>query len=187
LSLDYTYSFAEGTGSSTNSSFVAGIINLNFYVPKNELGFLELTNLNCIINFASGRPYTPIASENLIAGYTNYGDTRGYVNSANMPGTFRVDLKLEKGFQVDKLMITPYLLIENLFNNENIVSVYQSTGSPYTTGWLDSDEGKKVSAGKADPQAFIDDYMSYERNPFNFGIPRLIKLGLQVDFSNIQF
>jgi outer membrane receptor protein involved in Fe transport len=209
LSLDYTYSFAEGTGSSTNSSFVAafrningeipkvvapldfdqrhtGVINLDFYVPKNELGFLELTDLNILFSFASGRPYTPIESQNLIAGYSNYGDTRGYVNSANMPGTFRIDLKLEKGFQIDNLIITPYLWIENLLNSENIVNIYQSTGSPYTTGWLGTNEGKKVAANKANPQAFIDDYESYERNPFNFGIPRLIKLGLKVNFSNIQ-
>jgi hypothetical protein len=209
-SVDYTYSLAEGTGSSTGSSFIAafrnynneipkviapldfdqrhtGVINFDFYVPKDNLGFLELTNANLLVSFNSGRPYTPLVMQNLLAGSSNFGDTRGYVNSAYGPGNFRVDLKVEKSFRIlGNSLITPYVWIENLFDAVNTVDVYRSTGSPYTTGWLETEEGRNTSAGQPNPSHYREDYMSLERNPFNFGIPRLIRLGLKFNLSNLQ-
>ena len=216
MGINYTYAIAEGTGSSVSSSFTAafrnsngeipkvissldfdqrhtGTINLDFFVPKGDLGFLEMTGANVLVSFASGRPYTPLQSQNLLAGTTNFGDTRGYVNSAFGPGNFRIDLKLEKSFLVGDLMLTPYLWIENLLDADNPVNVYQSTGDAYSTGWLETQEAKNVAASKktaANPNGdkyFIEDYKSLERTPFNFGIPRLIKLGFKVNFSNISF
>lgn len=215
MSLNYTYAIAEGTGSSTSSSFTAafrningeipkviapldfdqrhtGTINLDFFIPKGDLGFLEMTGANVLVSFASGRPYTPLESQNLLAGTTNYGDTRGYVNSAYGPGNFRVDLKLEKSFSVGNMLLTPYLWVENLFDADNPVNVYNSTGSPYTTGWLSSQEAKNIAAGRVSPsnpngdKDFMADYTSLERTPYNFGIPRLIKLGFKVNFSNLS-
>ncbi len=216
MSVNYTYSIAEGTGSSTNSSFTAafrnsngeipkviapldfdqrhtGTINLDFFVPKGDLGFLEMTGANVLVSFASGRPYTPLESQNLLEGNTNWGDTRGYVNSAYGPGNFRIDFKLEKSFAVGNLLLTPYVWVENLLDADNPVTVYQSTGDAYTTGWLESQEAQNIAASRqtvANPdgdQYFIEDYKSLERNPYNFGIPRLIKLGFKINFSNIAF
>ena len=211
LSLDYTLSLAEGTGSSTSSNFVAafrntgpdripkviapldfdqrhtGVINLDFYVPKGELGIFELLNANVLVFFNSGRPYTPLKEQNILENSSNWGETKGYVNSTYAPGSFRVDLKLEKGFLFGDLLVTPYLWIENLFDTQNPVTVYRSTGSPSTTAWLSTESGKAFSEGNPYPKEFVEDYKSLERNPFNFGIPQLIRLGLKVDFSNIEF
>ncbi len=206
MQFDYTYSIAEGTGSSQSSSLIAafrndndvpkviaplsfdqrhtGIILVDFYVPKGDLGIFELTNINFLISFASGRPYTPLETQNLLQGSSNWGDTKGYVNSAYGPGTFRVDLKMEKTFPLgDALSMTPYLQIENLFDADNAVSVWRSTGSPYTTNYLATEEGKKLV--KQNGEKWKQDYESLERNPGNFGIPRLIKLGFKVNFSGI--
>lgn len=207
FSMDYTYSLAEGTGSSTTSSFVAtfrnqsgevpvviaplnfdqrhtGVINVDFYVPKGELGIFEQLSANVLISFNSGRPYTPLQQQNLIAGTTNYGDTKGYVNSRYGPGTFRVDMKLEKTFSLGDLSLTPYLWVENLFDNINEVTVYRTTGSAYTTEFLSSEQGKKLIA--ANGEEWANDYESYERNPFNFGVPRQIRLGFKLNFGNIS-
>jgi len=207
VSADYTYSIAEGTGSSTSSSFTAafrnnsgeipkviapldfdqrhtGVVNIDFYVPKGDLGFFEMTSANILVNFSSGRPYTPLESQNLLAGTTNFGDTKGYVNSAYGPGSFKVDLKVEKAFSLGKMLVTPYVWIENVFDADNPVSVYRSTGDAYSTGFLSSPEGKKLVQDRG--LGFAYDYESLERNPFNFGIPRLIKVGLKVNFSGIQ-
>ena len=209
MSVNYTYAIAEGTGSSVNSSFVAafrnsngeipkviapldfdqrhtGTINLDFFVPKGDLGFLEMTGANLLVSFASGRPYTPIESMNLLAGYTNFGDTRGYVNSAYGPGNFRIDLKLEKSFEVGNLLLTPYVWIENLLDADNPVFVYPSTGDPYTTAWLETQEAQNIISGQS-TDYWSEDYKSLERDPSNFGIPRLIRLGFKVNFSNISF
>lgn len=211
LSLDYTYALAEGTGSSTNSSFTAafrntngeipkviapldfdqrhtGVVNFDFFVPKGKLGFLQLISANLLFSFNSGTPYTPLESQNLLAGTTNFGETRGYVNSAYGPGAFRVDLKVEKGFPVGGLIITPYLWVDNVFNADNVVNVYWSTGSAETTGWLNTEEGKKVALEKSNQLGnnnFATDYMALERDPLNFGVPRLIRLGMRLNFSNV--
>jgi outer membrane receptor protein involved in Fe transport len=211
MSLNYTYSLAEGTGSSTSSSFIAafrntgpdrvpkviaplefdqrhtGTINVDINVPKDDLGILEMTNANILISFNSGRPYTPLQEQNLLEGSSNWGETKGYVNSAYGPGNFRIDLKLEKGISFGNLLITPYVIIENLLDADNPVSVYRSTGSPYTTAWLNTQQGRKFRNEHPYPQLFEYDYKSLEMNPFNFGIPRQIKLGLKVNFSNISF
>ncbi|MCA0389404.1 MAG: TonB-dependent receptor [Bacteroidetes bacterium] len=207
FSLNYTYSIAEGTGSSTGSSFTAafrnnngeipkviapldfdqrhtGVVNIDFFVPQGQLGFLENLAANLLLRFNSGRPYTPLESQNLLAGATNYGDTKGYVNSAYGPGNFRVDFKIEKAFKISNFILTPYLWIENLLDSDNPVSVYQSSGDPYTTGWINTLEGQRTAASTPNPAIYKSDYRAFERNPGNFGIPRLIKLGFKVNFTS---
>lgn len=206
LSVNYTLSLAEGTGSSQTSSYVAafrnnagetpkviapldydqrhtGIVNVNFFVPEGELGIFEMTAVNMLLSFNSGRPYTPLEEQDLSVNYTNFGNSKGYVNSAFGPGSFRIDLKVEKSFQLGNALITPYLWIENLLDTDNAVLVWRSTGSPYTTGFLETENGKAKAEGKG--EKWVQDYMSLERDPSNFGIPRLIKLGLKVNFSNL--
>jgi hypothetical protein len=211
LSLNYTYSLSEGTGSSTSSSYVSafrnlgseipkviapldydqrhtGTINMGFNIPKGQLGILELISANVLVSFNSGRPYTPLLVQHLLAtgDNTQYGDTKGYVNSSYGPGNFRVDLKLEKSFSLmQNLAITPYVWIQNLFDAINVVNVYRSTGDPYTTGWLSTAEGRAATS-VTNGNLIAQDYMSLERDPNNFGIPRLIRLGLKLNFSNIS-
>lgn len=203
--VNYTYSLAEGTGSSTESSFWAafrntsgevpkvvapldfdqrhtGVINVDLFIPKGDLGIFEQLGLNLLFTFNSGRPYTPLENQNILAGASNFGDTKGYVNSAYGPGSSRLDLKLQKTFNIGKLEVTPYLWVENVFDQQNTVNVYRSTGSPYTSGWLNTDEGRAIAAGNP---GYAEDYTALERNPSNFGIPRQIKLGLRLNLAGI--
>lgn len=209
VNLDYTYSLAEGTGSSTNSSVTAafrnpngetpkviapldfdqrhtGVINVSFYAPEGELGVFENTSVNAIISFNSGRPYTPLTSQDLTPGAnSNWGDNKGYINSTYGPGSNRIDLRVEKEFTIgENIRISPYVWIENLLDADNVVNVYRSTGSASTSGYLLTDEGrKKAETGGA---AYVSDYKALEQDPTNYGIPRLIKLGLKVSFSNLS-
>jgi len=208
LSLQWTLQNAEGTGSSTNSSFTSVFRNLDneppkviaplsfdvrhtaiaivdFYVPEGELGGWELLNANVLFSFNSGRPYTPVDQWNIIGDNGLVADNTGYVNSAYGPGSFRIDLKVEKGFKIDNLYITPYVWIQNLLNTDNVNSVWRTTGSPYTTGWLNDPDaqGQINTIG----QGYVDDYQSLETDPKNFGIPRLIYLGLRLNFDRINF
>ncbi|MEJ2494636.1 MAG: hypothetical protein P8Y79_09970 [Ignavibacteriaceae bacterium] len=160
-----------------------GVVNLNFYVPEGDLGIFELTGLNILFSFNSGRPYTPLDNQDLTENYTNYGQTKGYLNSAYGPGSFRIDLKLEKSFKFGSTLITPYVWVQNLLDADNPVNVWRSTGSPYTTGFLETEAGKTKAKGYG--EEWTQDYMSLERDPSNFGIPRLINLGLKVNFSNL--
>jgi outer membrane receptor protein involved in Fe transport len=207
-SIQYTLSFADGTGSSTNSNLTALFRNLDnggskviapldfdqrhtavavldFYIPEGELGFFELFNANAIISFNSGRPYTPVDQWDLLGDQGLVSDNTGYVNSAYGPSSFRIDLKVEKGFKIGDLYLTPYVWIENLLDADNVVAVWRSTGSPYTTGWLNDPEAQGTIQQQG--EGYVKDYESLEKDPNNFGIPRLIKLGLKLNFDKINF
>lgn len=208
LSAQYTYQIAEGTGSSTSSSQMAVfrnhdnlppkviaplsfdqkhtvVVNLDFYVPKDELGYFEMFNANFLLSYNSGRPYTPVTQWNLLGDNSILAENLGYINSAYGPSSFRIDLKLEKTFLIgDYISISPYLWIENLLDADNVIGVYRSTGDPLTTDWLNTPNGR--NAVKLAGEKWRQDYESLERNPWNFGIPRLIKLGIKVNFNNIS-
>ena len=206
VSAQYTFQIAEGTGSSTSSSQTAvfrntdnlapkviaplsfdqrhtALVNLDFYVPQGELGWLEMFNLNLLLSYSSGRPYTPMSLWNLLGDNGILSSTKGYINSATGPGAFRIDLKLEKDFAIGNLILSPYIWVENLLDADNVTSVYRSTGSATTTGFLNTPTGN--AAAELNGEGYVQDYMSLERNPANFGIPRLIKLGFKINFSNI--
>lgn len=208
LSLQYTFSIAEGTGSSTGSSQTAvfrnldgeapkvigpldfdqthtGTLTVDFFVPKGELGWLEMTGANVLFSFASGRPYTPLDFFDILSGNNGGPSTIGYINSRTAPGTFRVDVKVEKSFAIENLLLTPYLWIENLFDTDNVTGVWRSTGDPLTTGFLDTEAGQAVI--QSNGEGYRQDYIALERDPGNFGIPRLIRLGVKVNFGNLKF
>jgi len=204
FSLQYTFAVAEGTGSSTNSSQTAvfrsfdneapkviaplnfdqrhtGVATIDFYVPEGELGILEMTGVNALFSFASGRPYTPLDFFDILTGNNGGPSTIGYVNSRNAPGTFRIDLKVEKSIAFGGFLVTPYLWIQNLLGSENVTTVWRSTGDPYTTGFLNTPEGQATI--QSNGEGYRQDYESLERQPGNFGIPRLIRLGLKVNLG----
>jgi len=207
FSAQYTFSIAEGTGSSTNSSQTAvfrnqdneapkviapldfdqrhtATVNIDFFVPKGSLGLLEMLNANLLISMASGRPYTPLDYFDILSGNNGGPSTTGYVNSRFTPGTFRMDLKVEKSFPIgDNLLISPYIWIENLLDADNVIQVWRSTGDPYTTGFLLTQDGQNNIENRG--EGYEQDYISRERDPDNFGIPRQIRLGLKVNFGGI--
>lgn len=207
-SLQYTFQIAEGTGSSTSSSQTAvfrnndriapkviaplafdqrhtGIAIIDFYVPEGELGFMELFNVNAIFSFNSGRPYTPVDQWDILGDNGLVADNTGYINSAFGPANFRIDLKVEKGFAIGNLYLTPYIWIDNLLDSDNSDRVWRSTGDPFTTGWLNDPDAQGTIQQQG--EGYVKDYQTLEKDPRNFGIPRLIKLGLKLNFDRITF
>jgi outer membrane receptor protein involved in Fe transport len=207
VSLQYTFAIAEGTGSTTSSSSTAvfrnvdnevpkviapldfdqahtGTFVVDFFIPRGEGGIFELTGLNVLFSFASGRPYTPLDYFDILSGNNGGPSTTGYINSRNMAGLFRLDLKLEKSFAIgDNFIITPYFWVLNALGSENVTNVWRSTGDPYSTGWLNTAEGQLLAERSG--QGYVDDYQSLERDPDNFGIPRMMRLGLKLNLTNL--
>jgi hypothetical protein len=204
FNLNYTFAVAEGTGSATNSSQTAvfrnqsgeapkviaplafdqrhtGVATIDFYVPQGELGIFEMLSVNTLFVFATGRPYTPLDFFDILSGNNGGPSTTGYVNSRNAPGSFRIDLKVEKSFAAGGLLVTPYLWIQNVTGGENVNRVWRSSGDPHTTGFLNTAEGR--AAILSNGEGYKQDYESLERDPINFGIPRLIRLGLKVNLG----
>jgi outer membrane receptor protein involved in Fe transport len=210
--IDYTLEQAEGTGSSQNSSFVSAFrsngnktpiaiapldfeqthtLTMNFDIRSGDdegpklfgIKPLQNTGANILLTYTSGRPYTPLESVNILAGYTRYGSLTQYVNSAVHDGIFKIDLKIDKRFQFGKVGFIPYLWIQNLLNRENFVDVWDSTGQPDNTAYLETPEGQQVvqSVGDNGP-GYASDYKALEKDPLNYGSPRMIRIGVQVDF-----
>ena len=136
--------------------------------------------MNLLLLFNSGRPYTPVTYVNILAGTSNYGELTQYVNSAWASGILRFDVKLDTRLYAAGLGIVPYLWVQNLFNRENFHTVWQSTGEPDNTAYLNTPEGQQ--AIRANGEGYADDYTALERNPDNYGLPRIIRLGLRVEF-----
>jgi len=90
-------------------------------------------------------------------------------------------LKVEKSIAFGGFLVTPYLWIQNLLGSENVTTVWRSTGDPYTTGFLNTPEGQATI--QSNGEGYRQDYESLERQPGNFGIPRLIRLGLKVNLG----
>jgi outer membrane receptor protein involved in Fe transport len=200
--MDYTLELGEGTGSSQSSSFTAVFRNDDSESPKaiapldfNQVhtfitnlsisygqdnapfDFLSNSSGNFIVSFNSGRPYTPVEQQDILQGATLIGQNVGYINNARMPANFRIDMKVDKTFYIDNISLTGYVVVQNLLASENIIDVYRSTGEGDNTNYLISDLGREAARNDAN---FASDYKAFEKDPFNYGIPRLIRLGLRV-------
>lgn len=171
--IDYRYGF----GSSYNGPIVFG--------KKLLQGF----GANLVLSAGSGRPYSQQSNVLAVAqfGVNTRSTLEGSVNGAREPWTFRADLRFNKKVQIklseqSNLGMNVYMMIENLFNADNIVSVYRYTGNADDDGYLSSAEGQQYVSQQINPASFYDQYTVKVNNPDNYVRPRLIKLGMQVNF-----
>jgi len=213
LNAKYTLSFANGTGSYANTQ--SNIAWTNARSPKETAPLtydqrhnivatvdirsakgegpkignyypLENTGVNFLITAASGTPYSPQEIYNEVTLAAISPIPSGPRNSEYGPWTFRIDMKIERTFDIRNYKITSYFWVKNLLDRDNVYSVYESTGDPNNTGWLETDAGKTFVAGSSEP----DDtgyngeqkYKIKENNPQNYGIPRMIMFGLRLSF-----
>jgi len=115
---------------------------------------------------------------------SQYGNVTQYVNSALAEGVFRIDMKIDKNIRLGKnISLTPYFWVINLLDRENFNQVWQSTGKPDDTGYLRTPEGEALIASREPSRPdFVSDYKALERDPWNYGLPRLVRLGLKLKF-----
>lgn len=148
----YTYAFAYGKASSELENYEALVdrrevpiqefpldwdirhqVSLNFdlrvtrsdhpklfgYTIPNDWG------MNVLWQFFTGRPFTPGSG---YPGQSLESGERVLKNSMRNPSTSKVDLRFNKNFSFWSLEYSFELWVENLFDTENVVSVYSSTG-----------------------------------------------------------
>ena len=232
LRLNYTISFAEGTGSGSTTAI--NLVNSDqpnlrtifpfsydqrhqivatldyrygsgrrYNGPKvGDKDILENTGLNIQFFANSGTPYTarslPGSSELLTGSATNQ-PVEGDFNGSRLPWTLRMDARLDRSFTVnwgskteanEKLWgkgkkqstLNVYLQVLNVLNRENIQSVYAFTGNPDDDGFLASPLFQNQIRAQVSEQAFRDQYELRLQNPFNYELPRRIRLGAQLSF-----
>ena len=148
--------------------------------PKyRDIPFLENAGLNVLVNAASGTPFTPTQVFNEVTLSNVSSQPSGPINSQYGPWTISVDLKADKYFTLVGQKLDVYLWVLNVFDRDNVATVYSSTGSASSTGWLNTPDGQdwltKIPDG-------LERYRLAEENPNFHSNPRLIRFGAQWSF-----
>jgi len=187
-SASYSLTWANGNHSETNTDNEESLrefplnwdirnnfnLNITFQIAKGEEFYIPFTEVilplddftaNLNYNVASGRPYT-VADED--------GNLSEVTNSNLQPYTETADLTLRKNFSFgDKKRLSFFMSIDNLFNKNNIYSVYPITGSAYDSGTdLDLNNDHYVS-----PET-IAAYKSFDKDPSNTSSGRKYNFGI---------
>lgn len=208
LDANYTMQFADGTGSGTQSGLAlanAGQPNLRYILPlsydrrhqmtvRMDYRFssgarydgpvwwnkrvLESSGINITMNALSGEPYTKRID------FRSNAQIDGQINGARLPWQVTFDARINKLFRLKKgnRSIEVYFQILNLFDTQNITSVYAFTGSPSDDGFLSSTAAQAQITQQANSQAYVDLYNRNVNSPFNFSLPRQIRLGIGYNF-----
>jgi outer membrane receptor protein involved in Fe transport len=108
------------------------IINSNFGVVfPEDFNFYPLKDFftDFIVSYHSGFPYTPEDFK---------GEKLGDQNSARLPGYLNVNVNITKNFSVMGVKFSLFSHLHNLFNTQQVIEVYNTTGKP-------DDDGGEVS------------------------------------------
>lgn len=152
----------------------------------NGKNILENFGVNLVMNALSGRPYTKRDRAYAVtASAAASAQTVGQVNGARLPWQVNFDMRINKTFILDKngsKSLDVYFQILNLINTQNVLGVYPFTGSPDDDGFLSSQQGQSQTREQVSQQAFIDLYNRRMNSPFNFSLPRRVRLGIAYNF-----
>ena len=160
-------------------------------VGKNNKPILANTGLDVIFTAGSGTPYSRQVNPtpNAFSGVATQSSLSGTLNGARLPWSFKFDLKLDKDFKFGKddgkhksVYVNGYLLVQNVLNTKNILSVYSYTGNPDDDGYLSSAVGQQLLESQINSQAIIDQYAIRINSPGNYSLPRRIRVGASFNF-----
>lgn len=150
------------------------------------------TGANFQANLGSGTPYS--AQSNITPEGTFTGGSsslQGQINGSRLPWQFRLNAQFDRNIELKfgkdennqkNANLNVYLLINNLFNTRNITSVYRATGNPDDDGYLAAAEFQASIEQQNDEQSFRELYALKINSPYNYGLPRTIRLGMRLDF-----
>ncbi len=168
--------------------------NLDLDLPR-DFVFIPLQNVSSsfVFSYHSGQPYTP---KNL------KGEKMGDDNSARKPSFWNVDFNASKGIPLGPVNLRINALIQNLFNTEQVLAVYETSGDAVNHGdpepELDAFTVLTLSSPRYSPQGDFnhDGVMSrveektaemqaltdFYDNPRNFYGPFKVQLGAGISF-----
>lgn len=182
LSLDYRY----GEGADYNGPRTSRTIKGTDQVKT--INWLENAGFNVIIFGGSGTPYTKSSRIYQLGGSRQI---QGSINGARLPWQFRIDARVDKDFSLRamrrdgerrEMYLNVYLKVNNVLDSKNIMGVYSATGNPDDDGFLAAAEFQNQINSQLDPQAYRDLYAIRINSPFNYSLPRMIRLGVSFNF-----
>jgi hypothetical protein len=148
---------------------------------------LENFGINLVGTIGTGLPYTRRTDDSPL--YTSFnGFLNGEINGLAMPSTAMLNLRVDKKLSLGGLNMTAFVWVQNLLDADNVQNVWSQTGLATDDGYLDTPLGREqVAAVEASQspqiaQSFVDHYGFRANSPFNYGIPRMTRIGVRVDF-----
>lgn len=151
---------------------------------------LQNAGLNLIANARSGEPYTRYYEPLNIS-----RRVQGAINGSRLPWHYGLDLRVDKDFklafgkkdaeagkQKSPLYLNAFVLINNLLNTREILSVDGYTGSWDDDGYLAHPTGIQQSNIQTDPVAYRYLYQISVEDPGRLNLPRRINVGLSLNF-----
>jgi len=204
VNANYTLSWAGGTGSNAsglyriawqggnNPTFISpldfdqrhtGNITVDYRTGnRSRIPFLNNFGTNMLFRFGSGQPYTATKEYTAVFGAIA-SHPIGSLNSANMPWTYNLDMKIDKAFSIAGVRMSAFLWITNVLDNVNVEDVYSPTGLANNDGYLTTPSGQtwlnNTALGGAEAGQSL--YQSKLNNPYNYGSPRMVRFGIRVD------
>lgn len=162
---------------------------------EKSINVFENVGANLVFNAGSGTPYSKQANITH-EGQFGIGGTNtaldGQINGSNLPWTYRMDLRVDKNMELTfgkgegdekkSANLTIYLQVLNLLNTKNILAVYKATGNPDDDGYLTSAAAQTTISSQNSPESFRDLYSIKNNKPDNYNRPRVIRIGLLLDF-----
>jgi hypothetical protein len=156
---------------------------------------LENVGANVIFRIGSGTPYSRQAN---ITPEGQFGlninkSLQGDINGSNLPWNYRFDLRIDKSLELTwgkddeakgekrkSASLNIYLQVLNVLNTQNVINVYKATGNANDDGYLASPSS--AASTQISPTSFTDLYNVKINSPGNYSRPRVIRLGIQIDF-----
>jgi hypothetical protein len=148
---------------------------------------LANTGANFTINSGSGSPYTQ-------RDRPSGGAVIGSINGARKPWRTNINARIDRDFRF-KLTdakeegnterygnLNVYLEISNLLNTLNVLNVYSYTGNADDNGFLNFAEYQQAIGTQNDEIAYRNYYAMYINSPYNYSLPRTIRLGVMFSF-----
>lgn len=208
---DYTYSTAMGTGSSSGDHFdiawqdneyrfptiimplsfnqehVANF-NLDFRLRKDDgptlFNFKPLANLgiNVLYVMHSGSRFTRTEPGPRGLFSQNAPKPLESLNASVMPWYYRMDLKIDRSFEIAQFRFKPYAWIYNVFNTKNVTGVYTQTGDKWDNGWFLSEDGKAWAEINGEDGVYYAKKILSGAGTTNVSTPRIVRFGLLVEF-----
>jgi outer membrane receptor protein involved in Fe transport len=188
---DTTY-FPQYVSPLSYNNAIRGNVNIDYRYGKDDGGpILQDLGASLLLTFNSGHPYTGITSSSFE--YAAMIRTPGEaLNASTTPWVFQCDLRVDKSFWLaGSLKANLSLFVINLFDTKNMLNVYAKTGSADDDGVL----GEPTQGGQFVTMygpRFADIYrqlsiqytrpVGYFNDPYFYGSPRQIRLGLRLEY-----
>lgn len=152
-------------------------------IVGDDIRLLEGFGINILGRVISGTPYSArVRAFELTDGASGVPLT-GQINGSRQPWTFTIDATINKEWQLSgNKSFDIYLAILNMFDTRNVLNVYAYTGAADDDGWLASPQGQTSIAFRADAQSYADLYSVAVNTPFNYSLPRRLRIGIRYNF-----